>query len=44
MASGPGGGQSRFVKQTFMSQTKVDANGRPIQEKYQNRVTGAYDG
>ncbi|CDW73116.1 UNKNOWN [Stylonychia lemnae] len=34
------GGQSHFVKQTYVSSTKLDQNGRPIQEKYQNKVAG----
>ena len=36
---GPGG-QGHFVQQTFVSSTKLDAAGRPIQEKYQQYVVG----
>ena len=36
-----GNGNGHFVKQTFVSSTKLDQNGRPIQEKYQNKVAGA---
>ena len=35
------GGNGHFVQQTFVSSTKLDANGRPVQEKYQNKVAGA---
>lgn len=38
---GGSGGNGHFVQQTFVSSTKMDANGRPIQEKYQNKVAGA---
>ena len=40
---GGGGGNDKghFVQQTFVSSTKLDQNGRPIQEKYQNKVAGA---
>lgn len=38
---GGGGGKGHFVQQTFVSSTKLDPNGRPIQEKYQNKVAGA---
>ncbi|CDW71639.1 UNKNOWN [Stylonychia lemnae] len=34
-------GVGHFVSQSYVSQTKFDNNGRPIQEKYQNRVAGA---
>ena len=35
------GGKGHFVQQTFVSSTKMDGNGRPIQERYQNKVAGA---
>jgi hypothetical protein len=38
---GGGNGKGNFVQQTFVSSTKLDQNGRPIQEKYQNKVAGA---
>jgi hypothetical protein len=38
---GSGNGNGHFVQQTFVSSTKLDANGRPVQEKYQNKVAGA---
>jgi hypothetical protein len=38
---GGGNGKGHFVQQTFVSSTKLDQNGRPIQEKYQNKVAGA---
>jgi len=41
MGSAGGPGKGHFVQQTFVSSTKLDSNGRPIQEKYQNRVAGA---
>ena len=31
---GGGNGKGHFVQQTFVSSTKLDQNGRPIQEKY----------
>ena len=34
-------GQGQFMKQTYVSSTKMDGNGRPIQERYQNKVAGA---
>lgn len=36
-----GGGQ--FVKQTFVSSMKMGPDGRPIQESYQTKATGATD-
>lgn len=41
IGGGGGNGKGHFVQQTFVSSTKLDQNGRPIQEKYQNKVAGA---
>ena len=35
------GGQGHFVQQTYMSSTKLDANGKPVSEKFQSKAQGA---
>lgn len=41
MGSLGGAGNGHFVQQTFVSSTKMDRDGRPVQESYQNKVAGA---
>lgn len=40
-SNGMGGG-GHFVKQTFVSSTKMGPDGRPISEKYQTKAQGAF--
>jgi hypothetical protein len=42
MMRGGSGGSGKFMKQTYVSSTKMGADGRPMKESYQTKAKGVY--